>query len=81
MSENLRIKFKHFETQSAFEEQLNANEILNTDVCFIKESSKIYTHGQYYAGSEGGSIDTELLEDFIPLCRDFSDDFNNDFAR
>lgn len=31
---------------------------------------------------EGGSnIDPELLEGFIPLSRDFSDDFNNDFAR
>lgn len=29
----------------------------------------------------GGSIDPELLEGFIPLFRDFSDDFNNDFAR
>lgn len=29
----------------------------------------------------GGSIDPELLEGFIPLSRDFSDDFNNDFAR
>lgn len=29
----------------------------------------------------GGSIDPELLEGFMPLSRDFSDDFNNDFAR
>ena len=29
----------------------------------------------------GGSIDSELLEGFIPLQRQFSDDFNNDFAR
>lgn len=29
----------------------------------------------------GGSIDPELLEGFIPLQRQFSDDFNNDFAR
>ena len=27
------------------------------------------------------SINTELLEAFIPLPRDFSNDFNNDFAR
>lgn len=31
---------------------------------------------------EGGSnIDPELLEGFIPFSRDFSEDFNNDFAR
>lgn len=29
----------------------------------------------------GGSIDPELLEGFIPLSREFSDDFNNDFSR
>ena len=29
----------------------------------------------------GGSIDSKLFEGFIPLSRDFSDDFNNDFAR
>lgn len=32
-------------------------------------------------GSGGGSVDPELLEGFIPLQRQFSDDFNNDFAR
>lgn len=29
----------------------------------------------------GGSIDTELLEGYMPLSREFSDDFNNDFSR
>ena len=33
------------------------------------------------SGGGEGSIDPELLEGFIPLSRDFSDDFNNDFAR
>lgn len=36
-------------------------------------------------GSQGGgdtpTIDPELLEGFIPLSRDFSEDFNNDFTR
>ena len=32
-------------------------------------------------GSGGGSIDPELLEDYLPMAREFSDDFNNDFAR
>ncbi len=31
--------------------------------------------------SQGGSIDPELLEGYIPLQRQFSDDFNNDYAR
>lgn len=29
----------------------------------------------------GGSIDPETIEGFIPMAREFSDDFNNDFAR
>lgn len=29
----------------------------------------------------GGSVEPELLEGYMPLSRDFSDDFNNDFAR
>jgi hypothetical protein len=32
-------------------------------------------------GGGGSNIDPELLEGFIPLSRDFSDDFNNDFTR
>lgn len=31
-------------------------------------------------GGSGGSIDPEMIEGFVPLSRDFSDDFNNDFA-
>lgn len=27
------------------------------------------------------SVDPELLESYVPMSRDFSDDFNNDFAR
>lgn len=29
----------------------------------------------------GGTIDPETIEGFVPLMRDFSDDFNNDFSR
>lgn len=32
-------------------------------------------------GDGGGSIDPEMIEGFIPLSREFSDDFNNDFSR
>lgn len=31
--------------------------------------------------SGNSSVDPKLLDGFIPLSRDFSDDFNNDFAR
>ena len=29
----------------------------------------------------GGSIDPEILEGYMPMMREFSDDFNNDFTR
>lgn len=29
----------------------------------------------------GGSIDPALLEGYMPMMREFSDDFNNDFSR
>lgn len=30
---------------------------------------------------DSGSIDPEMIEGFVPLSRDFSDDFNNSFSR
>jgi hypothetical protein len=39
------------------------------------------SRGEPGSGGEGGSIDPELLEGYMPLSRDFSDDFNNDFTR
>lgn len=33
------------------------------------------------SGGGGGSIDPELLEAYIPMSRDFNDDFNDSFAR
>lgn len=64
MSENLMLKFKHFETYATFAEKLNANEISDTDICFIKESSEIYTHGQFYNGSYVNEIvlDSEMSD-------------------
>ena len=32
-------------------------------------------------GGQGSGVDPELLEGYTPLMREFSDDFNNDFAR
>jgi hypothetical protein len=63
--------------------------INKNDIWFDGTVFKIYKDGEWQAitssnsegGGEGGSIDPELLEGFIPLSREFSDDFNNDFAR
>ena len=32
-------------------------------------------------GGGGGSIDPELLEGYMPMIREFSDEFNDDFTR
>jgi hypothetical protein len=53
-----------------------AEEVANA----AEESAKRYTDEKISQGG-GGSIDPELLEGYMPLSRDFSDDFNNDFTR
>lgn len=45
-------KFVHFKTSAKFQEQLEAGNIKDTSVCFIKDTNQIYTHGQYYDCSE-----------------------------
>lgn len=37
--------------------------------------------GSGSGGGGGGSIDPALLEGYMPMMREFSDDFNDDFAR
>lgn len=64
----------------------NKEPINHNDIWFDGTSFRVYQNGEWKAvitskGGGGGSIDPELLEGFIPLSRDFSDDFNNDFAR
>lgn len=65
------------------DEQGNRQFPVTTTQCVVDETGKslddiLSTIG---SGGGGGSIDPELLEGFIPLSRDFSDDFNNDFTR
>lgn len=48
-------KLIHFQTLANFEAQLSAGNILDTSICFIKDAKKIWTHGEFYDCSEGGS--------------------------
>ena len=41
-------KLIHFKTKSNFSNEVANNNILDTSICFIKDSQQIYTHGQYY---------------------------------
>lgn len=60
------------------DEQGNRQFPATTTQCVVDENGKNLNE---ILATLGGSIDPELLEGFIPLSRDFSDDFNNDFAR
>ena len=46
-------------------------------------AAKQYTDAKIaqIGGGGGGSIDPALLEGYMPMMREFSDDFNDDFAR
>ena len=65
-------------------EQNKADGKVTDDVFVIILEDKIAKFkGQTFNwnGGNGDPIDTEVLEAYIPISRDFSDDFNNDFAR
>lgn len=44
-------KLIHFKTKAAFTTELNAGNILDTSIVFIKDTKEIWTHGQLYSCS------------------------------
>ena len=56
---------------------IDVSKIFNADY----SGWKLFEGNSGGGGGGGADINPELLEAFIPLSRDFSDDFNNDFAR
>lgn len=44
-------KLIHFKTKAAFTTELNAGNILDTSIVFIKDTREIWTHGQLYSCS------------------------------
>lgn len=56
------------------------NNLLSISITINQDGDAIWEQKVLELGG-GGSIDPEMIEGFIPLSRDFSDDFNNDFAR
>ena len=64
------------------DEQGNRQFPVTTTQCVVDETGKSLDDILSTIGSGGGgSIDPELLEGYMPIMRDFSDDFNNDVAR
>lgn len=41
-------KLIHFNKNKDFQSKLSENEILDTSIVFVKDTSKIYTHGTEY---------------------------------
>lgn len=41
-------KFVHFKTSAKFNEELSAGNILDTSICWIKDTKQIWAHGQFY---------------------------------
>lgn len=54
-------KFIHFNKKISFETELKNNNILDTSICFIKDSHEIYTHGQIYACIPSGGTIGQVL--------------------
>lgn len=61
------------------------NTVHEVDGLLYSLSMIVYANGDVNFEVEkiqtGGGVDPELLEGYMPMMRDFSDDFNNDFAR
>lgn len=47
------MQFKHFQNQETFDNALSNNLINENDLCYIKDSRKVYTHGSIYEGASG----------------------------
>lgn len=92
-----KVKFKRFQKEKTYNEHLASGNIENGDICFIEDIATIKTFGNSYGGTSVISVDSELsdvsenpvqnkiiteeLAGYIQLSRDFSEDFNNDYAR
>lgn len=47
------MQLKHFQNQETFDNALSNNLINENDLCYIKDSRKVYTHGSIYEGASG----------------------------
>lgn len=53
-------KLIHFKTYQAFNKELEAGNILETSIVWIKETQQIYTHGQFYNCSAGTDWSSQI---------------------
>ncbi len=55
-------KLIHFQNKTAFTTELNAGNILDTSIVFIKDTKEIWTHGQLYSCSLTEEEVTSIIE-------------------
>lgn len=53
-------KLIHFKTYQAFNKELEAGNILETSIVWIKDTQQIYTHGQFYNCSAGTDWSSQI---------------------
>ena len=56
---------KHFKTKAKFNEELNKTPnsgISDSDICFIKDTAEIWTHGKFYKGTDTDTNDNTTYQ-------------------
>ena len=51
---------KHFKTKAKFNEEYAASRIADSDICFIKDTGEIWTHGVFYAKVEASTTNGNI---------------------
>lgn len=60
-------KLIHFQNKTAFTTELNAGNILDTSIVFIKDTKEIWTHGQLYSCSLTEEEVISIIENSDPI--------------
>lgn len=60
-------KLIHFQNRTAFTTELNAGNILDTSIVFIKDTKEIWTHGQLYSCSLTEEEVISIIENSDPI--------------
>ena len=77
--EDVIPKNVYVKERATYDAMLAAGQITRGNIYYIEDTGEILVFDGVFGGGKG--VDTEILEGCMPLSRDFSDDFNNDFAR
>jgi len=57
-------KLVHFEKKTDFDKQNTDGNILDTSICFIKDSNEIFTHKTLYSFMEWSELEIDIPEGY-----------------